>query len=208
MEAEAQSLKLIGPVVHEKQMVAQEFMDRDPHGGCEDRAHGGGLATAQAMRRHEPSPNFAPMQKHALLAHLITMLDQRVHALKAELATTLEARNSDTKSSAGDKHEVGRAMVQQELDQLDGRLAVTQSMQKELERVDMDQQHDRVGFGSLVVTDNGVFFIAIAFGSVEVGGGKCYAISLASPMGQALLGKRIGEVAVLNGRSIRIETVN
>ena len=33
-----------------------------------------------------------------------------------DIASTLHARNSDTKSSAGDNHEVGRAMVQQELD--------------------------------------------------------------------------------------------
>lgn len=148
------------------------------------------------------------MKKQAVLNELSRILQERAEALKAALATTLEARNSDTKSSAGDKHEVGRAMVQQELDQLEGRSAVARSMQKELDRVVPDQQHDRVGFGSLVMTDQGVFFIAIALGAIEVGDGTYFAISAASPMGRTLLGKRTGEVAVLNGRSIRIEEVN
>lgn len=148
------------------------------------------------------------MKKQAVLNELSRILQERAEALKAALATTLEARNSDTKSSAGDKHEVGRAMVQQELDQLEGRLAIAQSMQNELSRVNLDLHHDRVGFGSLVKTDQGVFFIAVALGAVEVGNATCYAISLASPMGQALLGKQAGGVAVLNGRSIRIEEVN
>ena len=79
------------------------------------------------------------MQKPALIAHLNTMLALRASDLAKEIAATLAARNSDTKSSAGDKHEVGRAMVQQELDQLEGQLAKVQEMQQELARVPLGQ---------------------------------------------------------------------
>lgn len=152
------------------------------------------------------------MRKHVLLAHLNTLLAQRMHALKSELATTLEARNSDTKSSAGDKHEVGRAMVQQELDQLETQLAKTQAMQQELARVPVDRNYDRVAFGSLVTTDQGCYFIAIGLGAVEVGRNAaestaCFAVSLASPIGQALQGRRVGEELVFNGRTIRVLAV-
>ncbi|MEZ4756386.1 MAG: 3-oxoacyl-ACP synthase [Flavobacteriales bacterium] len=144
------------------------------------------------------------MEKAAVVAHLRTVLAQRAAALDAELSATLEARNSDTKSSAGDKHEVGRAMVQQELDQLEGRSASIRSMQQELARVPMDRVHEQVGFGSLVVTDRGTFFIAIGTGAVDTMDGTCFAISLASPIGQMLRGKRIGDTVTVNGRAIRI----
>ena len=75
------------------------------------------------------------MQKPALIAHLNAMLAAKASNLATEIAATLEARNTDTKSSAGDKHEVGRAMVQQELDQLETQLAKVQVMQQELARV-------------------------------------------------------------------------
>jgi len=148
------------------------------------------------------------MDKAAVVAQLRTVLERRAAALQSELSATLEARNSDTKSSAGDKHEVGRAMVQQELDQLEARLVSIRSMQQELARVPMDGVHEHVGFGSLVTTNQGTYFIAIGLGAVEAKNGTCYAISLASPIGQALRGRRTGDVVTVNGRAIRILDVS
>lgn len=147
------------------------------------------------------------MEKAAVVAHLNKLLEQRIQSLKDELAHTLEARNSDTKSSAGDKHEVGRAMVQQELDQLEAQLAKTQAMQQELARVPIDRVYEQVAFGSLITTDQGCYFIAIGLGAVEVDGEACYAISLASPIGQALKDKRVGEVIDFNGKRIRVQAI-
>ena len=147
------------------------------------------------------------MDKAALVAHLRIVLDQRAAALQAELSATLEARNSDTKSSAGDKHEVGRAMVQQELDQLEGRLAGVLSMQQELARVPLDRTYERVGFGSLVRTDQGRYFLAIPLGLVELGSESCYAVSVASPIGQALLDRQADEVITFNGKRIAITAI-
>ncbi len=148
------------------------------------------------------------MQKAAVVAHLTNMLDQRARTLGAEIAATLEARNSDTKSSAGDKHEVGRAMVQQELDQLEARLHTVRTMQQELTRVPVDRVQERAGFGSLVTTDRGCYFIAIGLGAFTVGGVGCFALSLASPLGQALQGKCPGEYTVLNGQRIQVLSVD
>jgi len=147
------------------------------------------------------------MEKAALVPHLSNLLEERAAALKAELASTLEARNSDTKSSAGDKHEVGRAMVQQELDQLEGRLASVLTMQQELVRVPLDRTYERVGFGGLVTTDQGNYFIAIGLGAIELDGERCYIISSASPIGQAMMGRRTGDAITFNGKRIVITTI-
>ena len=147
------------------------------------------------------------MQKPALIAHLNTMLALRASVLAREIAATLEARNSDTKSSAGDKHEVGRAMVQQELDQLEAQLAKAQVMQQELARVPLERVYEHAGFGSLVGTDQGNYFIAIGLGAVEVDGERCFAVSLASPIGQAMKDKGVGEVVDFNGKRITVEKI-
>jgi transcription elongation GreA/GreB family factor len=144
------------------------------------------------------------MNKADIVANLHALLIKREAAVMAERSATLEARNSDTKSSAGDKHEVGRAMAQQELDQLDGRLLGIRHMQQELRRVELDHLASQVGFGSMVNTDQGTYFVAIAIGVVNTPAGACYAISLASPIGQALRGKRAGDVVNVNGRAIHI----
>jgi transcription elongation GreA/GreB family factor len=148
------------------------------------------------------------VKRTTLLTHLRTILLERITATEAELASTLVARNSDTKSSAGDKHEVGRAMVQQELDQLDLQLGKTRTLLHELDRIQLDRVHDRVAFGSMVTTDQGTYFISIGMGGVEVAGGTCYVISLASPIGQVLNGKVVGETVVFNGRSLSIMAID
>ncbi|MFN6115053.1 MAG: 3-oxoacyl-ACP synthase [Flavobacteriales bacterium] len=148
------------------------------------------------------------MHKPALIAHLNALLAAKASSLAHEIASTLEARNSDTKSSAGDKHEVGRAMVQQELDQLEAQLANVQVMQQELASVPLHRVYDRVAFGCLVSTDQGRYFIAIGLGVVEVDGEPCYAISLASPIGQTLMGKGVGEVVSFLGKRITVRELS
>jgi len=147
------------------------------------------------------------MQKPALIAHLNAMLAAKASDLATEIAATLEARNSDTKSSAGDKHEVGRAMVQQELDQLETQLAKVQVMQQELARVPLERVYEHAGFGSLVNTDQGNYFIAVGLGAVEVDGERCFAVSLASPIGQALKDKKAGDAVDFNGKRITVEKI-
>lgn len=148
------------------------------------------------------------MRKADLLAHMRSLLQERVDALGTAIATAREAFSSDTKSSAGDKHEVGRAMVQQELDKLEEQRARSITLQQELAKVPLERKYDQVAFGSLVTTDRGSYFIAIGLGAVEVEGGTVYAISLASPIGQVLKDKRVGELAFFNGKRIAITAIS
>lgn len=147
------------------------------------------------------------MNKSALIHHLHALLQEKVNASQLEIASTRSSFTSDTKSSAGDKHEVGRAMVQQELDKLEEQHAKLIDLQHELSRVPLERTFDQVAFGSLVVTDQGTYFVAIGWGRVEFDGGTSFAISLASPIGQALCGKRVGEHVDLNGRKFSITSV-
>ena len=148
------------------------------------------------------------MNKSDVLHHLKSLLQEKVTAAQQEIMSTRASFTSDTKSSAGDKHEVGRAMVQQELDKLDDQHAKLIVLQQELARVPLDRTFDHVAFGSLVETDQGTYFVAIGLGRIEFGGRSCFAISLASPMGQALQGKRIGDNVTFNGRAASVRGIS
>jgi len=148
------------------------------------------------------------MNKADLLRHLHALLQEKVNAAQVEITSTRVSFTSDTKSSAGDKHEVGRAMVQQELDKLEEQHAKLVVLQQELARVPLERSFDRVAFGSLVETDQGTYFMSIGLGRIEVDGGSCFAISLASPIGQALKDKQAGEQVVFNGRSFTVERIS
>ena len=149
-----------------------------------------------------------PVNKSDLLHHLQALLQKKLNAAQLEIASTRDSFTNDTKSSAGDKHEVGRAMVQQELDKLDDQHAKLIVLQQELARVPLDRTFDHVAFGSLVETDQGTYFLAIGLGRIEFGGRSCFAISLASPMGQALQGKRIGDNVTFNGRAASVRGIS
>lgn len=125
-------------------------------------------------------------------------------AAGVEIGSTRASFTSDTKSSAGDKHEVGRAMVQQELDKLEEQRAKLIALQQELARVPLERNFEQVAFGSLVITDHGNYFVAIGLGRIEVDDALCFAISLASPIGQALKDKRVGDEVLFNGGSITV----
>ena len=148
------------------------------------------------------------MNKADLLRHLHALLQEKVNAAQVEITSTRASFSSDTKSSAGDKHEVGRAMVQQELDKLEEQHAKLVVLQQELARVPLERSFDRAVFGSLVETDQGTYFMSIGLGRIEVDGGSCFAISLASPIGQALKDKQAGEQVVFNGRSFNVERIS
>lgn len=140
------------------------------------------------------------LQKHQMVARLDALLSERIAASAEAIASTHAALVSDTKSSAGDKHEVGRAMVQQELDKLQAQQAQLVHLRHELHGVPLDRVHDRVAFGSMVVTDGGTYFVAIGLGRLEVEGRTCYAVSLASPIGQVLKDQQAGAEVHFNGR--------
>ena len=148
-----------------------------------------------------------PLDKSRLLLHLQALLQEKVDAAGVEIGSTRASFTSDTKSSAGDKHEVGRAMVQQELDKLEERHAKLIAHLKELARVPLERTFDHVAFGSLVGTDQGTYFVSIGLGRVEFAGEHWFAISLASPIGQALKDKRVGERVSFNGKGFLVERI-
>ena len=58
------------------------------------------------------------MKKKAWLELMETGVRDALNRLQADMAALQESRQADTKSSAGDKHETARAMMDQELQQL------------------------------------------------------------------------------------------
>ena len=148
------------------------------------------------------------VDKAVLLSHLRAHLQQRINLADGAIALARSAFTSDTKSSAGDKHEVGRAMVQQELDKLEAQRANSIALLHELDRVPLDRTYERVSFGSLVDSDQGLYLIAIGLGAVDGEGARIYAISLASPIGQVLKDQRVGDAVTFNGKKITIKGIS
>ena len=134
-------------------------------------------------------------------------VEEHIAAIKLKIAEAQDAANDDTKSSAGDKYEVSREMMQQEIDLDMTRLAEMQKHKAALERIDPTQHMDKGQSGALVYTSNGNYFLAIPAGKLLADGVSCYAISAEAPIALQMLGKNARDEFVQNGKVIRITSV-
>lgn len=127
----------------------------------------------------------------------LTRIQKRINSIK-------ESLNSETKSSAGDKHETGRAMLQLEREKLGQQLAEVESTKRTLQKVKIESPVDKVALGSFVRTSTANFYLSISAGEYKNDSVSVFCVSINTPIGQALLGKSIGEAIVFNGNTVTI----
>ena len=145
--------------------------------------------------------------KEQICNKLQEMLGRKVEIAIRAIESAKEARDNDTKSSAGDKYETGRAMMQIELEKNEVQLSRAINLQKELSRINTQKEYNKVEFGSLVVTNQGAYFISIGIGKIEVNNENYYSISLASPIGKLLKDKIVGDRVQFQGREFTIRDI-
>jgi transcription elongation GreA/GreB family factor len=123
---------------------------------------------------------------------------------RKEYALAKESRDSDTKSSAGDKFETGREMMQREMDKLSAQVDNTLNSIAKLDRIADLPASSIISEGSLVETDQETYYVSIGYGKLDT----VFAISIESPLGLELKGKRVGDRIEMRGRNITIKHIN
>lgn len=142
--------------------------------------------------------------KQQLHQMLNTQLDEKLKAIHQDMYETSESMKNDTKSSAGDKFETGREMIQQELNNLQGQMKKLLHLQKDLSQIKLNETHQEIAFGSLIMASNGNYYMSAALGKVVMDKKDYYTLSMASPIGKALKGAKKGDVISFQGREIKI----
>ena len=143
--------------------------------------------------------------KEILWQKCMDFVSQRALNLREFMDSNQQALFEETKSSAGDKHETGRAMLQLEMEKASQQLEGLRKMQEALKRIDPRQRHDSARLGSLVKTSAGNYFLSISAGELDkIGEEKYFALSTSSPLGKLLLGKRKGESFSFRSREVLI----
>ncbi len=134
-------------------------------------------------------------------------INNRLHTIQHTIGEIQKALLSETKSSAGDKHETGRAMLQLEREKAGQQLAEIQKVKEVLAKINLDEASKTIRLGSIVYTSQANYFIAISAGEIRVDNTSYFAISPKTPIGQLLVSKKIGDVVVFRENNITIQTV-
>ena len=105
------------------------------------------------------------MDKNSLKKELykacLDFVEQRAATVNEIMASNQKSLESETKSSAGDKHETGRAMLQLETEKASQQLASITEMQEVLSRMNISDHSVTAIAGSLIFTSYGNYFLAI-----------------------------------------------
>lgn len=134
--------------------------------------------------------------------------EKRINTIEKNLKSIEEARNNETKSSAGDKYETGRAMLQIEEANSKTQLSQALRVRHQLRKIEWRKESRIVELGSLVTTSNGNYYISIGLGKITLDNHHYYCVSAISPIGQKIMNKAAGDEIEFNGSRITIEEVS
>jgi transcription elongation GreA/GreB family factor len=145
--------------------------------------------------------------KIELLNHCKDFVNKRMQTVEDIISSNQKALQSETKSSAGDKHETGRAMLQLEMEKAGQQLAGINLMKEILSKVNISTTSEIAHLGSIIETTSGTYFLSISAGQLKVAEKVYFAISVSSPIGKLLLGKTISDEVVFNGKKTIIKMI-
>ncbi|MDA9273824.1 GreA/GreB family elongation factor [Flavobacteriaceae bacterium] len=142
--------------------------------------------------------------KTAVYHHCESYLRQKAKGYLSQDQSLLESLDSEGKSSAGDKHETGRAMIQLEREKLAQQRERNDQDIKTLDALKNKTTTVHIAPGALVNTSLASYFLAVPADAFSHNDKKIYCISPQSPIGQLLLGKKAGESLSFRGNSIKV----
>ena len=117
------------------------------------------------------------LTKSAVIDELDRQLLRKLSYLNTSLNQAIDSRNSDTKSSAGDKFETSREMAQIEIQKIETEISKTQQFITDL----------FAKFSKFIITDKGTFLISIPFGKLILNDEKIFCISRNAPITKHLI---------------------
>ena len=145
--------------------------------------------------------------KTALFAFCTDYVMERINRLKNEIKKTQSSANEETKSSAGDKYETGRAMAQLEIGKNSVQLREAERLLGMLQAIHQELVSEIVIPGSLVKTNKGDFYISISIGLIKLKQNQYFIIAPDSPIGLLFMGKKVRDVISWNKTQYQIHEI-
>ncbi|KAA5535332.1 hypothetical protein [Paenimyroides baculatum] len=144
------------------------------------------------------------MHRKELKQLILDTLNKQIEVIQNQISSLSEDAQNDAKSSAGDKHETGLAMMHLEQEKLNTKLMEFLDMQQITLKLSENKTIEKVVLGSIVKTNKAVFYLSVPIQPVTYKDIKVFCVSIHAPLIQHLLNKEVGIEVTFNNISHKI----
>lgn len=145
--------------------------------------------------------------RQKIKSHYQNLLSEKINELRLMISDLAQDAQNDAKGSAGDKHETALSMMHLEQEKFNQKLAEIIGQKNGIDKIDADAIHTKVALGSLVQTNEMLFYISTALPKITIDNKTIIAVSPESPLGSQLLGKSVGDEITINNNRFHIKTI-
>jgi exonuclease VII large subunit len=131
--------------------------------------------------------------KAQLQSAIFQQIESQIQSVESALKSIEESKLNETKSSAGDKFETGRAMMQREQDKLEAQRSQLMTTKNHLRQISPDKKCEEGEIGALISTDNGHYYISVGVGKIIIADKVYYAMSPDAPLSKLMINKSVGD---------------
>lgn len=145
--------------------------------------------------------------KQKIYQHYLQLIQDKIDVFKDMIHALTEDSKNDAKGSAGDKHETALSMMHIEQEKLNSKLKEVLTQKAVLDKIDSNTIADIVILGSLVKANGIYLYLSLALPKINIDGINVIALSPQSPLGNKLMGNKIGFSFDINTTKYTIENV-
>ena len=145
--------------------------------------------------------------KQELLEKCEHFIQQKTAALQYAMQGLKQDLENESKSSAGDKFETDREMINIEWNKISNQLQQYEQMRSVLKQINVQVDSGIAKAGSIIFTENANYFISIPAGEIIVQDTRFYAIGSKAPVAIAMLGKTENDSYTFNQQNVLIKKI-
>jgi hypothetical protein len=145
--------------------------------------------------------------KHKIYKQYLQLVQDRIDVFKDMIAALTEDSKNDAKGSAGDKHETALSMMHIEQEKLNTKLKEVLTQKAVLDKINPEIVSEIISLGSLVKANGIYLYLSLALPKINVDSVNVIALSPQSPLGNKLMGNKVGFTFEINGTKYLIQNI-
>jgi transcription elongation GreA/GreB family factor len=145
--------------------------------------------------------------KQEIHQYYLQLVQDRIDVFRDMITALTEDSKNDAKGSAGDKHETALSMMHIEQEKLNRKLREVLEQKAILNKIDAASTAETIIVGSLVKANGIYLYLSVALPKVSLQGINIIALSPQSPLGNKLLGMKVGYSFEINTTKYSIQEI-